>query len=88
MIKTQVQIPDYLYHEAKRVAAEYEMSFAEVVRRGLEKSLAYYPPRTPATWQPPTPVHLELRCSIDDDEWSLLANDPDYRPRHLPPEQA
>ena len=37
MIKTQVQIPDHLYREAKRVAAENEMSFAEVVRRGIEK---------------------------------------------------
>ena len=35
MIKTQVQIPDDLYREAKRVAADYEMSFAEVVRRSL-----------------------------------------------------
>lgn len=83
MIKTQIQIPDHLYREAKRIAVEYEMSFAEVVRRGLEKSLISYPPRTTAEWQPPTPVHLELRCPIDDDEWRLLANDPDYRPRHL-----
>jgi hypothetical protein len=83
MIKTQIQIPDHLYREAKRIAAEYEMSFAEVVRRGLEKSLPAYPPRTTAEWQPPNPVHLELRCPIDDDEWRLLANDPDYRPRHL-----
>jgi len=31
MIKIQVRISDALYREAKRVAAEYEMSFAEVV---------------------------------------------------------
>jgi hypothetical protein len=36
MVKTQVQFPDHLYREAKRVAVEQEMSFAEVVRRGLE----------------------------------------------------
>jgi hypothetical protein len=36
MVKTQVQIPDKLFAEAKRVAKEKEWSFAEVVRRGLE----------------------------------------------------
>jgi hypothetical protein len=36
MIKTQIQIPDHLYSEAKRIAREREISFAEVVRRGLE----------------------------------------------------
>ena len=39
MIKTQVQIPEDLYCETKRVAEEYEMSFAEVVRRSLERTL-------------------------------------------------
>jgi hypothetical protein len=51
MIKTQVQIPDHLYDEAKRIA--------EVFRRGLEKVLPYYPPREPAKkatgWQLPAP---------------------------------
>ena len=45
MTKTQVQIPDHLYEEAKRIARDYEMSLAEVFRRGLEKMLPYYPPR-------------------------------------------
>jgi hypothetical protein len=36
-VKTQVQSPDGLFREAKRLAAENEMSFAEVVRRGLEE---------------------------------------------------
>lgn len=59
MIKTQVQIPDHLYDEAKRIARDYEMSLAEVFRRGLEKMLPYYPPREPGSktkgWQLPTP---------------------------------
>src|SRR5262245_14882974 len=38
VIKTQVQIPDDLYRKVKRVAEEYEMSFAEVVRRSLERT--------------------------------------------------
>ena len=40
MVKTQVQIPDALFREAKRLAAENEMSFAEVVRRGWRRSYA------------------------------------------------
>ena len=82
MIKTQVQIPDELYREAKRVAAEYEMSFAEVVRRSLERTLPAYPPKD-SGWKPPEPLSLGMRCKIDDDEWRLLANDPDYTPRRL-----
>jgi hypothetical protein len=45
MVKIQVQIPDYLYDEAKRIAQEYDMSFDEVVRLGLEKIVSDYPPR-------------------------------------------
>jgi len=36
MIKAHVQIPDDLYHSAKKVAENKEWSFAEVVRRGVE----------------------------------------------------
>lgn len=32
-------MPDYLYREAKRIAEQYEMSMAEVVRRGLGSSI-------------------------------------------------
>ncbi len=77
MIKTQVQIPDHLFRAAKRVAADYEMSFAEVVRRGLERITVDYPPRTEAiSWAPPTPELLgclpltdaELKAAAQDDE--------------------
>ena len=46
MIKTQVQIPDELYHKAKQVAKERELSFAEVMRRGLEYITRTYPTNT------------------------------------------
>lgn len=82
MVKTQVQIPDDLYREAKRVAAEYEMSFAEVVRRSLERTLPAYPPRA-REWQAPEPLNLGIRCEIEDDEWRLLANEPEYLPHRL-----
>lgn len=82
MIKTQIQLPDHLYREAKRIAADYEMSFAEVVRRSLERALPAYPPKHGA-WQPPEPRDLGLRCPVDDDELRLLANEPSYVPRRL-----
>ena len=71
MIKTQVQIPDHLHREAKRIAEQYEMSFAEVVRRGLERLVPSYPPRSPggAPWTLPL---LDLGLQQDpfaDPEW-------------------
>jgi hypothetical protein len=85
MVKTQIQIPDHLYREAKRIAHEYEMSFAEVVRRSLERTLPNYPRRDAGeAWAAPEPRDLALRCHIEDDEWRLLANEPDYVPKHLP----
>ena len=59
MVKTQVQIPDHLFQEAKRISREYEMSFAEVVRRGLERITPAYPPRkVKGKWSPPVPRKL------------------------------
>lgn len=46
MIKTQIQIPDELYHTAKAIAEQREWSLAEVVRRGLEHMAIAYPVRT------------------------------------------
>ena len=83
MVKTQIQLPDHLYREAKRIAAEYEMSFAEVVRRSLERSLPAYPKKGSATWKPPAPRDLGQRCALDDDELRLIANEPGYMPRLL-----
>jgi hypothetical protein len=77
MIKTQIQLPDHLFREAKRIAADYEMSFAEVVRRSLERITEDYPPRRDATaWAPPTPEVLgchpltdaDLKAAAQDDE--------------------
>lgn len=53
MIKTQVQIPDELYRAAKRVAKERELSFAEVMRRGLEYIVTVYPTLDEAPWELP-----------------------------------
>ena len=76
MIKTQVQIPDYLYREAKRISQECEMSFAEVVRRGLEKMTVAYPPgrTTPADWQVP-PARDMGETLLPEDQWDAASHD-------------
>ncbi len=43
MTRTQIQLPDELYKRAKRVAAQREISLAEMTRRGLELFLARVP---------------------------------------------
>ena len=67
MIKTQIQIPEHLYDETKRVASDYEMSFAEVVRRGIERIVAEYRPKAKLkNWQPPKPRNLGWRPLTDE----------------------
>jgi hypothetical protein len=43
MIKTQIQLPDQLYHKAKAIAEQREWSLAEVFRRGIEYMAIAYP---------------------------------------------
>ena len=78
MIKTQVQIPDHLYREAKRIADEYEISFAEVVRRGLEGLIPAFPRRTGGRpWSLPV---LDLGLESDplaDPDWREQVNLPE-----------
>ena len=76
MVKTQVQIPDALFREAKRLAAENEMSFAEVVRRGLEEIIKHHPPgRTCAeSWTLPQPFDLGSTLAPEED-WTALCHD-------------
>ncbi len=76
MVKTQVQIPDNLYREAKRIAVENEMSFAEVVRRGLEEIIIHHPPgrgRAEA-WKPPAPHDLG-EALVPESQWTSLCHD-------------
>ena len=76
MVRTQIQLPDALYDEAKRVAREREMSLAEVVRRGVEYITRVYPPVTGGKpWSPPTPSDLGPFRAPEED-WRLIVNDP------------
>ncbi len=74
MIRTQIQLPDELYREAKRIAAEQEISLAEVLRRGLEHMLRIYPPgRGAHAWRPPQASALGDFKAAEPD-WRELAN--------------
>lgn len=78
MIRTQIQLPDELYHEAKRVAREQGVSLAEVVRRGVEYITSANPPpkgKRSKKWKLPPPVDLgEIKVPLED--LRLYANDP------------
>ncbi len=76
MVKTQIQLPDTLYGEAKRIAHEREISFAEVVRRGVEYVVRIYPPLADETktWRRPVPVHLGA-FHASPEAWRDLANE-------------
>jgi hypothetical protein len=75
MTKTQIQLPDALYREAKRVAKEREISLAEVMRRGLEYITRVYPPMKPTgtkskPWKLPDPLRLGLKKDpFADPDW-------------------
>lgn len=76
MIKTQVQIPDELFHRAKQIAAAKEWSFAEIVRRGLEYMTRVNPPHRQSNqeWLLPEPVPMGLPLAPEED-WTMLSHD-------------
>ena len=77
MTRTQIQLPDELYRQAKRHAASREISLAEVVRRGLENLLRIYPASEPgeSAWRLDPPANTGL---VGDpfarEDWRELAN--------------
>ena len=59
MMRTQIQLPDDLYAEAKRLCEEREMSFAELARRGIEHMMnVLNAAKRNEAWLPPTPQSL------------------------------
>lgn len=63
MIRTQIQLPDAVYEQARRLAETREISMAELLRRGLELILSQYPEPDKAIddWQLPAPKKLGWR---------------------------
>jgi len=76
MKRTQVQIPDPLYREVKRVATLQDWSVSEVFRRAAEQMVAQYPPnKHQGAWALPEPREMGAPL-IPPDGWrELLAED-------------
>lgn len=80
MIKTQVQLPDELYHTAKAIAAQREWSLAEVVRRGIEQMALVYPVRPSAKpWVLPVLDAKSFRADFDKLDFKALAESDELR---------
>ena len=74
MIKTQIQIPDELYHKAKKIAKAKEWSMAEVFRRGLEYMARTHHVDSEGEWKVPlvdcsesAPISIEELNAIRDE---------------------
>ncbi len=81
MKRTQVQIPDPLYEEVRRVAGLRDWSIAEVVRRAVEQLVAQYPgiKKAETPWQQPAPRSFGTPA-IPPDRWrDVLADDEGMR---------
>ena len=85
MVRTQIQLPDALYAQAKRVAERQEMSLAELVRRGLEHmTRVYRADESPGPeWTLPEPLALgEFLAPVED--WRVLAGAAGAEPPERP----
>jgi hypothetical protein len=80
MIKTQVQLPDELYYQAKAIAEQREWSLAEVVRRGIEYMTLAYPVRASAKpWEIPVLKREDFRPDFDQLDLKALAESDELR---------
>ena len=76
MKRTQVQIPEPLYREVKRVAELKDWSISEVFRRAAEDLVAQFPPaKKPGKWELPEPRNVGLPLAPADQWRDLLADD-------------
>jgi len=66
MIRTQIQLPDEVYHRAKKICKFREVSLAEMTRRGLEYMLSVYSPPAEEEWVPPQPIRMGWRDLTDE----------------------
>ena len=66
MVRTQIQLPEPLYREIKRLALQQDWSIAEVIRRGAENVVRHYPQEklTPGgDFRFPAPIQARLKVS-------------------------
>ncbi len=77
MKRTQVQLPEPLYRQIKRLAEDQEWSITEVLRRGAEYMVRCYQSgdKDEDEWSPPRPRRMgEFLAPVED--WRDLANEP------------
>jgi hypothetical protein len=67
MTRTQIQLPDEIFAQAKKLCEAREISMAELARRGIEYILTVYaaPTKGQAEWQPPKPRKLGWKGLTD-----------------------
>lgn len=79
MVKTQIQLPDSLYRDLKRLAARKEWSLAETLRRAAEQFLARHSASAPRTsaWHPPVSAKVGWRGLTHEQVHELALDDVD-----------
>ncbi|MFZ2653430.1 MAG: hypothetical protein WAX69_00810 [Victivallales bacterium] len=78
MVRTQIQLPEHLYREVKKIASERELSLAELTRRGLEYVVSVYLPKEGSKaekWMLPEAIDLGGRPLVSESNWRELANE-------------
>lgn len=75
MTRTQIQLPDELYQEAKQLCEEREMSLAELARRGIEHMVSVLNRAKKHTpWLPPKPQSLGW-SELSEEELKRIAQE-------------
>lgn len=77
MVRTQIQLPERLYQEVKKISSERELSLAELTRRGLEYVVSIYLPKKGGKtekWTLPEAIDLGGRPLVSESNWRELAN--------------
>lgn len=64
IIRPQIQLPDPLYREVRRIAAQQQWSVTEVIRRGAETMIRLYPAGKAAHTSTALPPALGARLRV------------------------
>ena len=81
MIRTQIQLPDPLYREVRRVAKSQDWSLAEAIRRGAEAVVRAYPPtKSSRGWKMPPALPCKMLVTDSERLRDLVRADLDHPP--------
>ena len=73
MVRTQIQLPDEMYAQAREFCRRKEISLAELCRRSLEDYLIRWQPGPEDPWEFPVLALGDFQS--DPEDWRLLANE-------------